>query len=113
MRVTYNGVTLRRVATTSWDEQTEYDSSGTNMIGNRITFAFEGSIFPDDDAEYAASRENISADFADIPYGAGTMGSGYLALTFRQRVNLALRNLSMPGAALYVRDDVFNSLIFI
>ncbi|MBQ9873807.1 MAG: hypothetical protein IJM30_05040 [Thermoguttaceae bacterium] len=105
MKVTYNGVTLHRVMTTSWDEQTEYDSSGMNMIGNRITFAFEGSIFFDPDIEYVNSRENINADF----YQAG---ANSFSLSFKQRLNLALRNLSMPGAALVVCDDVLNAPIF-
>ncbi|HWA97915.1 MAG TPA: hypothetical protein VG713_05460 [Pirellulales bacterium] len=40
--VTYNGVTLQNVITRTWDQEVEYDQSGTDVLFTRYKLAFEG-----------------------------------------------------------------------
>ena len=100
MKVTYNGITILRAQTTSWEESVEYDPSGMNMVANKIVLVFEGSVMLNV-GELFNTCDNLGIEIQETP-----------DLTFRQRLNMVLRNLSMSGGTLVVFDDVMNEEIF-
>lgn len=115
MKVYYNGITLFRVMTTGWDESVEYDSSGMNMIANKITLSFEGSVLLNGRTVSIPSSIDPEQELVSTEYDpCDTIGidvQGVPGLTFRQRLNMALRNLSMSGGTLVVYDDVLEQEI--
>lgn len=115
MKVYYNGITLFRVMTTGWDENVEYDSSGMNMVANKITLSFEGSVLLNGTTVSIPSTVNPGESLVSTEYGdCETIGidvQGVPGLTFRQRLNMTLRNLSMSGRTLIVYDDVLDQEI--
>lgn len=98
MKVYYNGIAFYRVMTTSWDETVEYDSSGMNMVANKISITFEGDVLLDEPINQSCDTIGVDVQGLD-------------GLTFRQRLNMVLRNLSMSGGTLVVYDDVLGQEI--
>lgn len=98
MKVYYNGIAFNRVLTTSWDESVEYDSSGMNMVANKISITFEGDVLLNAPVNQTCDTIGVDVQESD-------------SLTFRQRLNMVLRNLSMSGGTLIVYDDVLGQEI--
>ena len=111
MRLTYNGVTLRRVMTTAWNETVEYDSTGMNMLGNKIQITVEGSVYSIKDLPLdEQDRYSVNADLS--AFASTELGTAQGVEPLRKRLNLILRQLSMPCRSLVIYDDVDNEKIF-
>lgn len=108
MNVEYNGIYLSGTTLTGWDETVEYDSSGTNLVGNTINLSFEGNVFPLEG--YGIVTHGLPQN-SDINTATG-YDNDPLAGGFNNRLNLILRNLSIPRANLFVYDDVTGGKIF-
>lgn len=111
MHVVYNGVTIYRAMTTSWEETVEYDSSGMNMIGNTIRMSFEGTVFPlrlfQNPTLFLPSPNNTNIGLLTDAGGENAVTS-----SFNYRLNALLRQLSMPRGVFLVNDDVRDAPIF-
>lgn len=99
MRVEYNNVTIYNAQTTSWDETVEYDSSGMNMIGNKISLSFEGCVYPDD------FNKSKMKGIPHVDPHIKTDNLGY-------KLANILRQLSMPRGRLKVYDDRNDEVVF-
>ena len=99
MRIEYNNVTIYNAQTTSWEETVEYDSSGMNMIGNKINLAFQGCVYPDD-----FNKTTIK----DIPNVDPKIKTPHISFKLAN----ILRQLSMPRAKLKVYDDRDKDVVF-
>lgn len=64
--VEYNGITLYNVMTRKWDEEVVYDSTGTDEIGKKYSFVFQGVLHqqrvPLTNAEVFVSSGDTSVD---------------------------------------------------
>lgn len=115
MRVSYNGVVLNRVATTSWNETVEYDSSGMNMLGNKISLTFEGSVCALDSIgapQQPPQNNEVVGKSINVDLSGFSQGGDGAIKPLKQRLNIILRQLSMPRCELIVYDDVKNEPIF-
>ena len=113
MKVSYNGVVLQRVLTTGWDESIQYDSSGMNMIGNSITLSFEGTILAN--SRDSRNREiQKESDEGSVNVNLQNLSSSSTSSIEKmyERLNVCLRQLSIPRGSLKVYDDVYNKVVF-
>lgn len=100
MKVSYNDITIEYASITNWQEVAQYDSSGMNLIANRIELTIEGSIFPlaarlssGAYAKIDGTTTNVTLNNYDSfsPTGPQPATSG-----FAFRLNYCLRQLSIP-----------------
>ena len=125
MDVYYNGVTLKHATVTSWDETVEYDSSGMNLIGNKITLSIEGTVFPLAIPVKTAVNQLEQAAYrgvdAEAPNAHITGFDSIVALaadrhptdTFAFRLNSCLRQLSMPRGSFKMQNSITGEVLFV
>lgn len=131
MDVYYNGVTLKHAMVTSWDETAEYDSSGMNLVGNKITLTVEGVVFPLSFLRHGSAEiwNGLSVD-QDVykkisPDAPNANISGFSNLenpdvavtrepteTFAFRLNACLRQLTMPRGYFEMKNSITGEVLF-
>ena len=128
MQVSYNGVIISYASITSWQETAEYDSSGMNLIANKIELTIEGSVFPQFTQDRNGLIVRIGAETTNVTL-AGYDGDPYVVhgdpqnggyvyytpsetSTFAFRLNTCLRNLSIPRGDFIISSPVTNAVIF-
>lgn len=131
MYVEYNGVILERAYAESWNEEVVYDSTGVNLIGNKITMTFQGNVYPayydnlnmqlvGGVAQGALTNDSDISTNAQLPNYAdkvtgqavsyeqfktpasSTHVANNVYQSFNARLNVILRRLSMPRYDLFV-----------
>lgn len=112
MIMRYQGITLYHAMTAEWNETVVYDTSGMNMIGNKILLTIEGSFMSEagEAGPYetsSAHSPNIAID-GDVSGVPGAKGS----TPFNRRLNIALRNLSIPRGTFLIEDEVLGQTYF-
>jgi hypothetical protein len=68
--VEYNGITLYNVITRKWDEEVVYDQSGTDEIGKKYSFVFQG-VLHQQRVPLANSETFTSSGLSTIDEGVG------------------------------------------
>lgn len=136
MKVEYNGITIEYASITDWNETVEYDSSGMNLIANRIELTIEGSVFPlyhtrtvteiterpkGEDGEETESVETTSVETYKIE-GTSTnvtlddydsVSEDAREAGFAFRLNSCLRELSIPRQTFMMSNPVTRKTYFV
>lgn len=116
MNVEYNGVILQYASIRGWDETVEYDSSGMNLIANKITLTIEGSVFPllnSYQQVIGAESTNVALqNYTPDDYSDDQNPIPEATKSFAFRLNTCLRNLSLPRGNFFMRNAITGDLYF-
>ena len=111
MNVEYNGVYLQYASITSWDETVEYDSSGMNLIANKISLTIEGSVFPLlNSYNELIGKESTNVALEGYELNSVSIPDGTKSFAFR--LNTCLRNLSLPRHDFIMKNAITEEVYF-